>query len=153
MTSALAPVQPSADRPQLPHRVVSLRCRIWSLSGHSGHQANRANQVRSMSPHLAHLLQRASHRIDHTAGQEIHRGFAAELIARAAFDQPRSKTALDRRADVRSAGLGPDQPQFWPGVFRDHFPIQRNGAGVVRQRPVLCGVGRDGWPQAVCAPF
>jgi hypothetical protein len=31
------------------HRDISLRCRIWSLSGHSGHRVSRTNQARFMS--------------------------------------------------------------------------------------------------------
>jgi hypothetical protein len=31
------------------HRVISLRCRILSLSGHSGHRSSRTNQARFMS--------------------------------------------------------------------------------------------------------
>src|SRR3984893_9013503 len=54
---------------------------------------------------LALVLERAGQRIDHAVGQEIDRGFAADLIARAAFDQPRSEAALHRRDDVRAAGL------------------------------------------------
>ena len=33
----------------LAHSVISLRCGIWSLSGHSGHRANHSNQARFMS--------------------------------------------------------------------------------------------------------
>ena len=33
----------------LSHRGISLRCRIWSLSGHSGYRASRTNQVRFLS--------------------------------------------------------------------------------------------------------
>jgi hypothetical protein len=33
----------------LAHRVISLRCRILSLSGHSGHRSSRTNQARFMS--------------------------------------------------------------------------------------------------------
>jgi hypothetical protein len=35
--------------PVLAHRVISLRCRILSLSGHSGHRSSRTNQARFMS--------------------------------------------------------------------------------------------------------
>jgi hypothetical protein len=35
--------------PLLAHRDISLRCRIWSLSGHSGHRVSRTNQARFMS--------------------------------------------------------------------------------------------------------
>src|SRR6267378_3724593 len=63
---------------------------------------------RIMTWSLAHVLQRTDHRVDHAAGQKIDRGFAAELIARAAFDQARSETALYRCDDVGTAGLGPD---------------------------------------------
>jgi len=31
--------------PVLAHRVISLRCGIWSLSGHIGHRASRSNQA------------------------------------------------------------------------------------------------------------
>jgi hypothetical protein len=34
---------------QSAHRDISLRCRIWSLSGHSGHRPSRINQSRSMT--------------------------------------------------------------------------------------------------------
>ena len=62
------------------------------------------------------LFQRAEHGVDHAARQEIHRRFAAELVARAALDQPRTETALHRRDHGRPAGLRPDQPQFALGI-------------------------------------
>jgi len=36
------------DVPLLAHRVISLRCGIWSLSKHSGHWSARTNQARFM---------------------------------------------------------------------------------------------------------
>ena len=39
----------SADCLVLAHSVISLRCGIWSLSGHSGHRANHSNQAQFMS--------------------------------------------------------------------------------------------------------
>lgn len=65
---------------------------------------------RSCDQTLAAVFERASHRIDHAARKEIDRGFAAELIAGAAFNQARSEATLHRRHDMRAAGLGPDQP-------------------------------------------
>jgi hypothetical protein len=40
--------QPSACQ-HLAHRVISVRCGIWSLSGQSGHRPSRANQARFMN--------------------------------------------------------------------------------------------------------
>ena len=51
------------------------------------------------------LLQRTQHGVDHAARQEIDGGLAAELVARAALDQPRAEAALHRRHHRRPAGL------------------------------------------------
>jgi hypothetical protein len=40
------------------------------------------------------LLQRADDGVDHPTRQEVDGGFAAELVARAALDQPRAEAAL-----------------------------------------------------------
>ena len=53
-----------------------------------------ARQIRSGS---VRAVERAGHGADDAAGQEVDGGLAAELIAGAAFDQPRSEAALDRR--------------------------------------------------------
>src|SRR5258706_13436754 len=95
-----------------------------------------------MPSSLAHVLERADHRIDHAAGQKIDGGFAVELIARAALDQSRSKTALYRGDDGRPAGLRPYQSQFRLGAFSDHLPIQHDSPSVVRQRAILRALAR-----------
>jgi hypothetical protein len=53
------------------------------------------------------IFERTDHRIDHAARQEIDGGFAAELVACAALDQPRAEAAMHRRHHRRAAGLGP----------------------------------------------
>src|SRR6185295_7101294 len=83
---------------------------------------------------LIPVVERADDGADDSAGKEVHRRFATELVARAALDQPRSKTALDRSCDRRPAGLGPGQPQLTAG---GDLPIERHGTGVVGQRAIL----------------
>src|SRR5882672_1014081 len=85
------------------------------------------------------LFQRADHRIDHATGQKIHRSLAAELVARATLDQPRSEPALHGSRDGRTAGFAPDHPQLALGVVVDGFPVQRDAAGVVRERAIFGG--------------
>src|SRR3977135_720372 len=100
------------------------------LKQKDGADSTRLNQTLepACGPLLALVFERADHRIDHAAGQKIERGFAVQLIARAALDQSRSETALHRRDYMRAASLRPYQSQLRFGVFRDDLPIQRNGA-------------------------
>ena len=91
---------------------------------------------------------RLDHCVIHVSDWERSNAFyttvlGAELVARAAFDQPRSEPALDWRRDMRTAGLGPDQSKLASIAFLDNFPIQGNGSGIVRERAVFGGVGCD----------
>jgi hypothetical protein len=90
--------------------------------------------------HSARALKRAGHRVDHAPGQKIDGAFAAKLIARAAFDQPRSEAALHGCDDRRAAGLGPDQSQFRPGVKDFRREGFRAEGFQVREAPRLLSV-------------
>ena len=100
----------------------------------------RRRAATSSLAHLARALKRASHRVDYAPGQKIDGGFAAKLIARTAFDQPRSEAALHGCDDRRAAGLGPDQSQFRPGVKDFRREGFRAEGFQVREAPRLLSV-------------
>src|SRR5258708_1290732 len=80
------------------HRVISLRCGIWSLSGHSGHRVSRTNQSRFMStrPSMSGL-----NRV--TSGGMVFTRFSRRQFAKiAAWSALGISTASAKASPVRS---------------------------------------------------
>src|ERR1700748_2680100 len=73
-----------------------------------GERRKDARRTRAVSAFpLTVPLQRADNGVDHPARQEVDGGLAAELVARAALDQPRTEAALHRRHHRRARALRP----------------------------------------------
>ena len=87
-------------------RVISLRCGIWSLSGHGGHRPSRSNRVRS--------IESAPWPSTRSAGYVKSVGIATQRAAQNAFADLGPRTTLRAGGKLLSTvnAICPVQPSF-----------------------------------------
>ena len=92
-------------RPVVAHSVISLRCGIWSLPGHSGHRANHINQARFMSTRPSLTCQwHCAVRIRLARGMGLSTDCLRDEIGRPTPHQRRDETPATGTCDLKVGG-------------------------------------------------